>query len=141
MTKEYSITFVGFVKNTPAGCTIVERLREFVKGTGFGIRLHGRNPNRKQFYSQRPGNRRVCTGVEESTGKAWRYTPKHSFQQDLPLKNAKTFAVYLRPHGDVSNFEDFVNDSPGDYQTKLTKDGRKAKKLVDAARAKFLLVG
>jgi hypothetical protein len=73
--------FVGYIP--PKEDTIAD-LREAVKGTGFRIKLYGRNPNRKQYY---PEKNRTRNG----------YTFKSSFQQDLPREFSTCLAVYVVP--------------------------------------------
>ncbi len=75
------------VPNNIAGNGFIADLRKILKGTG-RVQLRGRNPNRKQFYPE--ANR-----VRVYNGKA--HTRKSAFQQDLPLKFASHYAVYIWP--------------------------------------------
>lgn len=90
--KEYSDSFVGFVLPTKAGKMFMDDVRKVLKNSGFRLTVHGRNPDRKQFYKneKRLLHKYVDCGVERV------YTPKHQFCQDLPLKFATSYALYLR---------------------------------------------
>jgi len=85
-TKNYSESFIGFVPSTKAGTSQINRIKDTLRGTKFRLALHGRNPDRKQFYKHEKPVRSSFDGT----------IIKHSFCQDLPLKFAKTIALYVR---------------------------------------------
>ena len=72
-----SNSFIGFVPNNEAGNGFVSDCRKLLRGSGVRLRVRGRNPNRKQFYTK--------TGYG-----------KHPYCQDLPVKYASHYALYVR---------------------------------------------
>lgn len=89
--KRYSITYLGTI---PAGDEhIRDIIRSAIKGTGFSLCCRGRNPNRKQFYHLHESRR----GQYNPDTKTWAPTQRGGLQQDLPLKHATSFALYLKP--------------------------------------------
>ena len=89
--KRYSSTYLGTIPASDEHiCNII---RSALKGTGFCLRLCGRNPNRKQFYHLYESRR----GQYNPDTKTWAPTQRGGLQQDLPLKHATSFALYLKP--------------------------------------------
>jgi hypothetical protein len=99
---KYSNTFLGYFQ--PKGKTVlfVADLRTILHGSGVGIRIYGRNPNRKRFHFHLPNPRKACWDrgsgrvARDSKGKIIYYQPTHPYSSDLPLKYAKTYAIYFR---------------------------------------------
>lgn len=83
-----SNSFIGFVPNNEAGNSFVSDCRKLLRGTGVGLRVRGRNPNRKQFYTK--------TGYG-----------KHPYCQDLPVKYASHYALYVRDER-INSIDDYA---------------------------------
>ena len=89
--KRYSNTYLGTIPASDEHiCNII---RSAIKGTGFSLWRRGRNPNRKQFYHLYTDRARQMW--TETKGQV--VTQRGGLQQDLPLKHATSFALYLKP--------------------------------------------
>jgi len=79
-----SHAFIGFVPNTSEGMNFLSDLRKLFKDTGMRVIRQGRNPNRKQFYSN------------EKYGYRQYGHRKHIYCQNLPLNFSTHFGLYVR---------------------------------------------
>jgi len=74
-----SPNYIGKIPNDASAAATISIIRFLLKSTIFGLRIHARNPNRRQFdMSATPSQH------------------KSRYGQDLPQKYATTFALYLR---------------------------------------------
>lgn len=80
---KYSDSYVCHVPNTKEALAFVEDCRKVLRGSGFGLTMYARNPNRKQFYK----NDRHTYGDG--------YLAKHDYCQNLPRQFATSFALYF----------------------------------------------
>lgn len=81
---KYSDNFAGHAPNNELGLNFIADCRKVLKGSGFGLTLYARNRDRKQFYQN---DRSMTRGG---------FLRKHDYCQNLPMKFATTFALYVR---------------------------------------------
>ena len=90
---KYSDTFLGIVPNSElrAG-RLIDCIKAAIRGTAFTLRRSGRNSVLRQFYGMYPGRQTYSIKLRCPV-----QTHRGRLQQDLPLKHATHFALYLKP--------------------------------------------
>lgn len=123
-----SENYLGTVLNNKDGNNLISAARKALKGSGFGITIYGRNPDRAQFYGKR--YRSKNSGYSKK-GRLVGYLYKHSYAENLPIKFAERLALYLRPSRALKNFKLYNSSygSPRSYKMLL----KKAKNIVTDA--------